>query len=346
MAPGQPTPSDTLEHLLQLWRASKHPRLAELIAAFARAHESREAQAWRDSDKLGAAEWTAALAEVDLLDLGALLSVLGKGTAGVVANRISLLAQLEPDPRIADALHALIEARAWTSTGARKVWTRTTSLLAALADPRTRALVDTYAHEGAAGDSRGFAAWMHERLQTLAPKLPEPGPLDAETDALIERLLAGLAGPARSSAGDSLPELLAHSLARPDDLDARLVLADALIELGDARGEFIQVQIARESAPKDRKLAAREKQLLADHRDRFLGPLEPIVRKGSLEFARGFVSACELTDNVYAHLLESVLADEALGNIRSASGPLAFLLAPKLANLRHARVHEREFPST
>ncbi len=50
----------------------------------------------------------------------------------------------------------------------------------------------------------------------------------------------------------------------PTDDQGWLVLADQLSEAGDPRGELISVQHAREKSPKDAKLAAREKKLIAD----------------------------------------------------------------------------------
>jgi uncharacterized protein (TIGR02996 family) len=43
--------------------------------------------------------------------------------------------------------------------------------------------------------------------------------------------------------------LFAEVLARPDDEAPRLVLADRLIEAGDPRGEFIQLQCAAARRP-------------------------------------------------------------------------------------------------
>jgi uncharacterized protein (TIGR02996 family) len=63
----------------------------------------------------------------------------------------------------------------------------------------------------------------------------------------------------------------------PDDLAAHMAWADHAAESGDPRGEFAQVQIALEDptrSPEQRKeLQAREKELLAKHRDEWLGPM-------------------------------------------------------------------------
>lgn len=85
--------------------------------------------------------------------------------------------------------------------------------------------------------------------------------------------------------------LLEPVLANPDDDHVRLVLADALIELGDPRGELIAVQCAVASKP-NQKLRAREQELLQTHREKWFGPLERFLReRGAHEYVvrRGFV---------------------------------------------------------
>jgi uncharacterized protein (TIGR02996 family) len=63
----------------------------------------------------------------------------------------------------------------------------------------------------------------------------------------------------------------------PDDPSAHMAYADHLMELGDPRGEFIQVQLAlgEESLPKGqrKKLQKREATLLARHERTWLGPM-------------------------------------------------------------------------
>ncbi len=59
--------------------------------------------------------------------------------------------------------------------------------------------------------------------------------------------------------------------AAPQDDGPRLVLADALQELGDPRGEFISLQLnPRRSQRSERRM----QKLLERHRGAFLGPLE------------------------------------------------------------------------
>jgi uncharacterized protein (TIGR02996 family) len=88
----------------------------------------------------------------------------------------------------------------------------------------------------------------------------------------------------------------------PDDDGVRLVFADWLEERGDPRGEFVRVEcaLARLPADDDRRpaLYARRRQLLAAHRDAWLGPLRGLAY--AWEFRRGFVE--EVTADAYRFL--------------------------------------------
>jgi uncharacterized protein (TIGR02996 family) len=93
--------------------------------------------------------------------------------------------------------------------------------------------------------------------------------------------------------------------ANPDDDGPRLVLADALQEAGDPRGEFIALQLARKAAGKTRK-GRRESQLLRMNSERpfdgrtyanlraWLGPLIMAVPNKGLVYERGFVAKVQL----------------------------------------------------
>src|SRR5438874_2139584 len=79
----------------------------------------------------------------------------------------------------------------------------------------------------------------------------------------------------------------------PDDDTHRLVYADWLDDHGDeARAEFIRVQVELARLPgKDARrpgLEKRETELLAAHRESWLGPLTKVLRYKDCTFRRGF----------------------------------------------------------
>jgi uncharacterized protein (TIGR02996 family) len=94
-----------------------------------------------------------------------------------------------------------------------------------------------------------------------------------------------------------LAELYAAVYAAPADDAPRSVLADALQEAGDPRGEFIALQLAGQGTP-------REAALLRKHRKVWLGALAPAIRRegmrdgaGKPVFRRGFLAAATVDDD-------------------------------------------------
>lgn len=86
------------------------------------------------------------------------------------------------------------------------------------------------------------------------------------------------------SANEPIQAMYEAVWAAPHELDRRLVLADALLEAGDPRGEFIALQF--ETSARARK---RAQKLLDRHRAHFLGPLSGVVLEGTDEWRHGFV---------------------------------------------------------
>jgi uncharacterized protein (TIGR02996 family) len=81
---------------------------------------------------------------------------------------------------------------------------------------------------------------------------------------------------------EDLREALEDALAdNPDDLASHMAYADHLVEEGDPRGEFIQVQLALEdqsrSVEERKRLQQREQALLKAHEREWLGELAPIL---------------------------------------------------------------------
>ncbi len=104
----------------------------------------------------------------------------------------------------------------------------------------------------------------------------------------------------RAPPGDDGEALLDAVRAAPDDDAPRLVYADWLTERGDARGEFISVQIQRAREPGNLALAEREAVLLSEHEDRWRGQLGDDVVNAV--FRRGFVDEVTLHARAFVEL--------------------------------------------
>lgn len=126
----------------------------------------------------------------------------------------------------------------------------------------------------------------------------------------------------KTAASDSkvASNLLADVLANPADDDARLVYADALIDAGDPRGEFIAVQV--ELAKRGDKTEKQDKttkplwnkfrELHSKHSGKWNKPIKAFGREARWWWHRGFLRAIEVNanDTDGAKWLAGVLAVE------------------------------------
>jgi uncharacterized protein (TIGR02996 family) len=96
-----------------------------------------------------------------------------------------------------------------------------------------------------------------------------------------------------------LAELWRQVVDAPDDVGPRLVLADALMELDDPRGELIALQCrgADSTVMLDDKVGAaveRVGELVAQHWDAWLGPLARIAHRQGSHFRDGMLATLEI----------------------------------------------------
>jgi uncharacterized protein (TIGR02996 family) len=85
----------------------------------------------------------------------------------------------------------------------------------------------------------------------------------------------------------NLEQLYQNVYEKPADDTRRRVLADALLERGDPRGELIVLQFQTHALARKRA-----KKLIERHRVHFLGPLSGVVLHGTDEWERGFLAGC------------------------------------------------------
>src|SRR5580704_11822771 len=142
------------------------------------------------------------------------------------------------------------------------------------------------------------------------------------------------------------PELLAAVLADPYDDPARQVLADALQERNDPRGEFIAVQLAlarhdgaRETV-KTKPLWDRFRELHSAHSAKWAKPLRALGKKTRWEFHRGFARQLRLGGGPAAtlELVAAALAVEPVTHLvvqeSSVAWVCSLLAVPGMARLR------------
>lgn len=104
----------------------------------------------------------------------------------------------------------------------------------------------------------------------------------------------------------------------PDEDGPREALAQKLIEEGDPRGEFIQLQLARARGDKlSRDAQTRERTLLKEYGKEWLSPLNNTVVLRSVRWDRGFPVAASLNYGKTKEDLEHPIGCTALATLRT-----------------------------
>lgn len=280
--------ADALEALLKRWQDERAPELAGLIEAV--------------SSKLPTPKsWRLSAADAASTNLVAFLGTLTDGKFADSLQRIQQLERLPADPRVAAALTRLIVTPPFTAQSSREFWSSLYEQLGDRhADPRTlatvRPLVADYLSTFGA-TKMGEA--MQRRAGALVATLTErfPSTPAADVAALLTLVPAEKAPEPKktSKGGKTLEDLLAAVYENPDDDGVREVYADALLELGDPRGEFIVLQFRRHRGetltPAELK---QEAALQKKHVKEWLGPLYDVLYTTHLEFRRGFLHAAQI----------------------------------------------------
>jgi len=304
------------DSLLAAWRqvrASQIAALIENLSARAARHHPPLTSETKPTERLLA--WMKAFRVATPLGVGFLIAELEKTfTEGVAARfifpRIEALAGIENDPRIASVMartaHHLAEGASW-----RKFLPQYVRAFHSARDPRfIEALaVATKANPTAPALARGSPLFDgHKALKRLRGETLRDGVPPLHVDflpvvAAIEKAITAipadlvLALGQKDSGRDADPvALLADVRANPDDYELRLILADALTNVGDPLGEFIVLQSRRangEEVEDRHRSLSRERALLAEHQRAWLGPLISVVPLPTAVFERGFLTRCE-----------------------------------------------------
>jgi uncharacterized protein (TIGR02996 family) len=275
--------------LLERWAEARHERVAAAIEQIsARVTQDRPHPAGKTVAAKQQA-WLELAARDDADDIGALLATFDNvKKARELVERLDALAKRPADPRIAAALVKLVEFPVIPGSTGIEPLNRVLAMLVAIGDPRSIRELERIAEADVGG---GLARWhlrrtlpdtiaqLRARVATLSTSLPE---------AALAEIESGVAWLVAPPAAD-LESLYAAVYANPDDDAPRAVLADALQEAGDARGEFIALQLARA-----KRRSARERELLAAHGREWLGEIEPLVQRDAV-FERGFLAKCSVT---------------------------------------------------
>lgn len=252
-----------LSELLAQWRTAPNVSLADEIVAFAAPPEVP-------------LEWAST---VDERHVGVLLQALLNQGAKHGRARLWAVAQWPTDPRIDRWVAGLYLEPPITSASSRLFWAAVLPLAERIRDARA---AETLRRARTA--LTGKKVWQRHLAKQV----------DRAWSALLK---AGVViAPALEQHGPATPAssgLLADVLRYPHDDQRRLVLADALLEQGDVRGELISLQFEALKRPLTGAETKRVAAIIKTSRAQLLGPLAEVLKAGA-GFTKGFVSRAAL----------------------------------------------------
>ena len=278
-------PEEALASLLAAWRECRDASLADVID---RVGALVQRPALKGSAKKRHEEFLALAKKKDPADLGRLYAFLGEGLTAQWVVELDALEELPADPRFTARALELLQKPKVTSSTSFTAWRRLFNQLVRNEDLRVVKVLEGLDFKAILGPGQEYSAtFFDERkvkavaaLKKVAPQTLPPG--DA---ALVKELLGS-----QQAATRDVSSLEAAVYAAPDDDAPRLVLADALLEKADPRGEFITLQLKGSRGRLDATQRWKEYDLAEAHRDAWLGPLTLALDKWChiVEFKDGF----------------------------------------------------------
>jgi len=291
-------PARALDTLLDAWRRTRTPAIADAIDELGKMLSEREPPIAAVGSTSARKAWNHAVAEGRSVMIEHLLEVLPDGNDRVL--RLEALAKLPPDPRFTAYATTWMRTPPIHGPRRRGFYGGVIKQLARNKDVRhlPELAKITPATERSSTISRiGLQNWKPLVELTSMLESMEPPALSAEERAALDEIRqivrkgSGATTSVGAGASNSDPRTFyAKVWENPDDDEARAVLGDLLQQQGDPRGELIALQLARHGTDKPR--SARERELEETWGRKWLGAIEPVVMKTGVVFERGFVSRC------------------------------------------------------
>ncbi|MEO0601953.1 MAG: hypothetical protein AAF211_10995 [Myxococcota bacterium] len=326
-----------LDDALVMWRQTRHPDLARVVRALAaELGPGEEVPGWANARAHTA--WLAVARSGPPVRVNALLESLVSGHVTHAHARLAALYDRGPDPRVTHAVREWCLAGHFRNHPVEHPWWRMVeTVLTEWSAPSFDfgRLADEVHHATGQRVGRHRRA-ISEFIRGMTSSAPSPTPLTsvrrARLDAWRRRFEPDTAPPEARSAPD-VERLWRDVVAAPDDDAARSVLADRWQELGDARGEFVGLQLARAaryphadlSSGSVGRLPAPEQQLLTEYGATWFGEGFVELTKGYPR--RGFPTFAELRGTL--RNLSRMVGNPGLATVRKLFVSNARLQAPQ-----------------
>lgn len=277
-----------LEHVLDAWRSSRDPAVADLVDTLGEIAGRNLPAITSTSTK----HWNEAWLDVAIAgrasDIERLIAGWRPPTLVRVREGVDRFGQRPDDPRIALGLARFMCKFPSTYSAANAAWQALVKLVIRLRDVRCVSVLDA----GRSPQELLNADFTRVRA-TLAEA--EWDAADPHRVSRVRAALADLPAPPEAAVlatGEKAPErneaeLLKLICQSPADEGARLIYGDFLTERGDPRGEFIALQCKKSPSAAELK---RLRALQREHGRVWLGAIEPAVERARRVFSRGFLS--------------------------------------------------------
>lgn len=321
--------------LLDAWRASRAPAIADVLDGLSRALRARVKGIEAKTASARARQFDALVASGGPTVVEFLLDGIGNEKIEEARRRVEALRAFAPDPRLSRGLLELTARLPFSALSAMPFWTLVSDVIATCADPRAEHAIGELRATLlplVGGDRADKIVAKLRKVSSAIARQGQPRPLDpdaAATVAAIGTRVSAIGG-ARLSGGSDGEALLEAIYETPEADEPRQVYADWLLERGDPRGEFIalQLQRARTGAPP----SLRERKLLGTWGKAWLGPLGRgrILDERRTRFERGFFVAGMVlargVDTVHGHREWATCEELDVGLLASSPSVLSALL--------------------
>ncbi len=337
---------NALESLVQCWREWPAPELADVIGLFVSRMTARLPPVTGVARGSTQEAWLTLAAHHRTAAVGRLFEALPATTGGRAIERIGALKAWPATPALSAAIARWLESPPFEGKNRPRCFLPALEVLEVQRDVRVIPLLKRLTqpdNRSRAIGQFGLRSWKPLCVLTrsaLAWPVPrDPSAVEREILQRFRERLSAPKGP--EPVGVKIDDLYAAVYENPDDDTPRLMLADVLQERGDARGEFIALQVAR--AATGARPSRRENELLGIWGREWLGGLEPVLLKGDLKFVRGFLAECSYDglsppgDLADAPEWATVTHLDVTHAGQYASGAWELMLSPRFKSLRHLR---------